>query len=261
LELLHLLERTFDQLGQPTKQVAVLKQIASVHDRNGLLADRDEILQRILRIDEKDQSAQQTLSEGRTMAQEKMPFEELSFDEFDSVTPRREPTVTTAHALAASQTQNTPSPASFADLEALAEVVAAEPVSRPDISVAAATPEPVQEETEVLSSTRPEMLVPTLPPPLPDQADEVSGILEPIDLDDLEGPVNAPLADTRDAAALGTETDESAEMPEALSGELQEFDFYVRNGLMEAAENVLQDVAEEYRSHPQVIRRQEMLKP
>ncbi|HOU55142.1 MAG TPA: tetratricopeptide repeat protein [Myxococcota bacterium] len=56
-EVLDLLAGVFEFLGQPQKAAAVLKALAREYDRSGLIRDRDEVFQRVLRLNPQDQSA------------------------------------------------------------------------------------------------------------------------------------------------------------------------------------------------------------
>ena len=60
-EVLDLLARTFEFLKQPQKAVAVLKELARVYGRFGLLRERDEVFSRILKLDPGDTSAKRAL--------------------------------------------------------------------------------------------------------------------------------------------------------------------------------------------------------
>ncbi len=114
-EVLDMLSRAFTQLGQSHKALTVLKELVRVHDRNGLVNERDDALWRILELDPSDRSARVALGQ---LDEEPDGSKELSFETEENSAP-----------IAVS----TPSRASFDDLEALAEIVAPEPVSRPDI--------------------------------------------------------------------------------------------------------------------------------
>ena len=60
-EVLELLGQVFEFLGQPQKAAAVLKALARQYDRTGLIRDRDEIFQRVLRLVPGDRSAAEAL--------------------------------------------------------------------------------------------------------------------------------------------------------------------------------------------------------
>jgi tetratricopeptide (TPR) repeat protein len=60
-EVLELLGQVFEFLGQPQKAAAVLKALARQYDRTGLIRDRDEIYQRVLRLVPEDRSAAEAL--------------------------------------------------------------------------------------------------------------------------------------------------------------------------------------------------------
>jgi len=60
-EVLDLLGQVFEFSGQPQKAVAVLKSLAHVYDRTGLIRERDEVFKRILNLSPGDKSAQAAL--------------------------------------------------------------------------------------------------------------------------------------------------------------------------------------------------------
>lgn len=60
-EVLDLLGQVFEFSGQPQKAVAVLKSLAQVYDRTGLIRERDEVHKRILNLSPGDQSARAAL--------------------------------------------------------------------------------------------------------------------------------------------------------------------------------------------------------
>ena len=60
-EVLDLLGQVFEFSGQPQKAVAVLKSLAQVYDRTGLIRERDEVHKRILALSPGDQSARAAL--------------------------------------------------------------------------------------------------------------------------------------------------------------------------------------------------------
>ena len=76
-EVLDLIARTFEFLKQPHKAVPVLKELARIYEKNGLLQERDEVYKRILNIDPSDTSAKRVL---RIAAVGVSKEEELSFD-------------------------------------------------------------------------------------------------------------------------------------------------------------------------------------
>jgi tetratricopeptide (TPR) repeat protein len=84
-DVLELLGQVFEFLGQPQKAAAVLKALARQYDRTGLIRDRDEIYQRVLRMVPGDRSASEALRYAPAAA---VPSgEEL---EFEAGTPRPE---------------------------------------------------------------------------------------------------------------------------------------------------------------------------
>jgi tetratricopeptide (TPR) repeat protein len=60
-EVLELLARVFEFMGQPQKAVTVLKSLAASYDRTGLLRDRDEVFRRVLKLSPGDASAARAL--------------------------------------------------------------------------------------------------------------------------------------------------------------------------------------------------------
>jgi len=60
-EVLDLLAQVFEFTGQPQKAVAVLKSLAAVYDRTGLISERDEVYRRVLRLQPGDESAGRAL--------------------------------------------------------------------------------------------------------------------------------------------------------------------------------------------------------
>lgn len=60
-DVLDLLAQVFEFTGQPHKAVAVLKALARVYDRNGLIRERDEVHRRVLKLQPGDESARRAL--------------------------------------------------------------------------------------------------------------------------------------------------------------------------------------------------------
>jgi Tfp pilus assembly protein PilF len=60
-EVLELLAQVFEFLGQPQKAATTLKALARQYDRSGLIRDRDEVYQRVLRLSPGDLSAAEAL--------------------------------------------------------------------------------------------------------------------------------------------------------------------------------------------------------
>ncbi len=81
-EILDLLAQVFEFAGQPQKAVAVLKALARLYDRTGLIRERDEVHQRVLRLQPGDESARRALR----FAPES-PVETGAEIEFESSTP------------------------------------------------------------------------------------------------------------------------------------------------------------------------------
>ena len=81
-EVLDLIAKTFEFLKQPQKAVAVLKELARVYERFGLLREKDETFSRILSLDPGDTSAKRALrvaSLGEVSEEQ-----EVSFDTSDA---------------------------------------------------------------------------------------------------------------------------------------------------------------------------------
>jgi tetratricopeptide (TPR) repeat protein len=64
-EILDLVARCFEQLGQPQKSLSVLKELCRVYASSGRMAERNQIIQRALALDPNDPEIQAML--GRTM--------------------------------------------------------------------------------------------------------------------------------------------------------------------------------------------------
>lgn len=77
-EVLDLLGQVFEFSGQPQKAVAVLKSLAQVYDRTGLIRERDEVHKRILNLSPGDQSARAALQ--FTPPEEVESGEEIEFE-------------------------------------------------------------------------------------------------------------------------------------------------------------------------------------
>jgi tetratricopeptide (TPR) repeat protein len=65
-EVLDLLARTFEQLGQPHKVLPVLKELARVHSEAGRISERNQAAQRVLSMDPNDIEMQELLGRGRS---------------------------------------------------------------------------------------------------------------------------------------------------------------------------------------------------
>lgn len=60
-EILDMLAQVFEFSGQPHKAVAVLKVLAKVYNRTGLIRERDDVYRRILKLQPQDESARRAL--------------------------------------------------------------------------------------------------------------------------------------------------------------------------------------------------------
>jgi tetratricopeptide (TPR) repeat protein len=65
-EVLDLLARTFEQLGQPHKTLPVLKELARVYAEAGRISERNQTAQRVLSMDPNDAEMQELLGKGRS---------------------------------------------------------------------------------------------------------------------------------------------------------------------------------------------------
>ena len=63
-EVLDLLARTFDQLGQPHKTLSVLKELARVYAESGRVSERNQTAQRVLSMDPNDAEMRELLGHG-----------------------------------------------------------------------------------------------------------------------------------------------------------------------------------------------------
>ena len=136
VEVLDMLARCFNQLGQSHKALTVLKELARIHVRNGLVEERNEALRQVLSLDPSDRSARKTLDKrpdevGDVAA---AGFDEIAFEELEDE-PEQKASGSSVQAFGAMTGSALTPSASFDDLEALAEMVASEPVSNPDIVV------------------------------------------------------------------------------------------------------------------------------
>ena len=136
VEVLDMLARAFDKLGQTHKSLTVLKELARIHDRNGLIDERDDALSRVLAIDPSDQSARAALAgrQEEDVAPDEIGFGEITFDALEDEDVREDPPAERENSPMPAPSP-TPSPAAFDDLEALADLVASEPVSQPNIDL------------------------------------------------------------------------------------------------------------------------------
>ncbi len=87
-EVLDLIARTFEFLKQPHKAVAVLKELARVYAKFGLLRERDEVFSRILSLDPGDTSAKRALrvaSLGEVSREQEVSFDQSgeAIEEFE----------------------------------------------------------------------------------------------------------------------------------------------------------------------------------
>ncbi len=86
-DVLEMLVRAFELLGQQPKMLTVLKELARLHDRNGLMNDRNAVLERIVQLDPGDEWARRALSGRPIDPVADTGFQELSFDEADEPIP------------------------------------------------------------------------------------------------------------------------------------------------------------------------------
>lgn len=132
-EVLSMLGTCFSQLGQGHKALTVLRELARIHDRNGLITERNEALVRVLEIDPADLSARRVL-QGRVAdapVEEELGFDELAFDAAEEAEESRgfgdESSFSGSDSFIAPEASV--SQVEFDDLDALAALVAGEPLS------------------------------------------------------------------------------------------------------------------------------------
>ena len=89
VDVLALLGATFEALGQVHKAAAVMKALAAIHDRNGLMEERDEVLAHILDLDPSDEHALSVLRPARP--QDEPEIDEIAFDELEDRDDASEP--------------------------------------------------------------------------------------------------------------------------------------------------------------------------
>ena len=132
-DILNMLADCFQALGQGHKALTVLKEMARIYDRNGLITDRNDALKRVLEIDSSDQHARRVLlgRVGSVPVAEELGFEELSFDENEP--SERSNNLNDEYSFSSFDEQSSREPSvshvEFDDLEALADMVASEPVA------------------------------------------------------------------------------------------------------------------------------------
>ena len=81
VDVLEMLARAFDMVGQSHKTLTVLKQLARIHDRNGLIVERNAVLSRVVELDPSDESARRAITGRASDPVEELGFSELSFEE------------------------------------------------------------------------------------------------------------------------------------------------------------------------------------
>lgn len=87
-EVLDLLGRVFESLGQPQKAATVLKALARQYDRTGLIRDRDEVYARVLKLNPGDRSAAEALRyapPAEVPAGDEIEFDATSKSDIDEV--------------------------------------------------------------------------------------------------------------------------------------------------------------------------------
>jgi tetratricopeptide (TPR) repeat protein len=90
LDVLDMLQETFDLLGQPHKAVSVLREMARIYEENGLLKERDQTYERILLINSADSEARKALRIVNAVGEQQLVLE------FDESGPRVKPDGTPA---------------------------------------------------------------------------------------------------------------------------------------------------------------------
>ncbi len=83
VEVLEMLAACFEAIGQGPKALTVLKELARTHDRNGLIIERNQVLERVVALDPTDEWARRAIAGRAIDPIEELGFQELSFDELE----------------------------------------------------------------------------------------------------------------------------------------------------------------------------------
>lgn len=170
-EVLEMLVRAFELLGQQPKMLTVLKELARLHDRNGLMNERNAVLEHIVQLDPGDEWARRALSGRPIDPVTDLGFQELSFDEADEPIPEptapREPSNPPSEQLEfesppAAQPGDAPPPTELDDLSMLVGNLTAN-LARGGSTASAPLPAPESGASGLVSASTPDL--PAVPPP------------------------------------------------------------------------------------------------
>lgn len=229
-EVLELLGQVFEFLGQPQKAAAVLKALARQYDRTGLIRDRDEIYQRVLRMVPGDRSAAEALRYAPAAA---VPSgEEL---EFESGTPRPEEIlVPDEEEIGIDELEEDTSPE--------ASTVDELPEAEPEPAHAPAPP-PARAPAPVRSPTPAAARAPAPPARAPAPPLAIPEVSAEIDMDGMDGKtvIEAVPSFVPDGS-LGTGVLDLAQVPAELQDDVQNLEFLVDAGLYEEAGTLLDEI-------------------
>ncbi|MBT9560901.1 MAG: hypothetical protein IV100_33055, partial [Myxococcales bacterium] len=172
-DVLEMLVRAFELLGQQPKMLTVLKELARLHDRNGLMNERNAVLERIVQLDPGDEWARRALSGRPIDPVTDLGFQELSFDEADEPilepSAPREPSNPPPQQLKfdsppAAQDGDAPLPTELEDLSQLVDNLTAS-FGQGGSNASVPLPAPSQGASALVSASSPDQ--PAVPPPLP----------------------------------------------------------------------------------------------
>jgi tetratricopeptide (TPR) repeat protein len=258
LDVLRLLASTFDQLGQNHKSVTVLKEMAVLYDLHGLERERAKCYRQILRLNPTDLSVRRLLGE----SQSEVTGQTIEFD------------------LGAEQSSGR---------EAGAERLLDELPSETEVAVSesaenSASHDEQEQDFEIGfedAGANEYTVVDDVLDVLPGDMEEVTLVEDETTTTGAEQGVSSLSIDEDDgfdmAHALGDEQtvfDPSIEArvqghasheparsdvdhnEESLQIELQEVDFYLKNGFLEDGQALLQELRETYGDHPAIVQRE-----
>ena len=107
-------------------------------------------------------------------------------------------------------------------------------------------------------SEEPPDLTPSIPPNDIDNESETSAAAEPEETDETAAETveaTETVIDPPQDLAVSPDIEEMAPIGDEMAGELKEFDFYIRHGLVDEARLVLDELPEHYKEHPHVLER------
>jgi tetratricopeptide (TPR) repeat protein len=271
---LELLSQCFELLGQTQKAVTVLREIANIHERNGLSEDRDDALGRILGFAPADLNARDRLSD--TLQQRadltNSGLRELTLkSERGDVPPPEELSASAELEEPESEPESEASDELQLPFEVEPNVLHEEPID--DLVVVDALHYEVAEQNDVENAEpqpqielEPELEAAPEPELEPEPEPELEPELEAAPEPELEPEPAPPPPDPAPLPQAAHTADGSASHPAGdssiyadLTDELKEFDFYFRSGLMNDARSVLDELPSKYAEHPEVTRRRWML--